>query len=298
VVKDCAAILTLVEKLSDGEATAKEKLEVETHLEKCPGCRGQAEFLASLAKEARSMSFPEPPPSYWEHLPRKVLDRIDAEGRRPFRSALVAPARLRWFALGAAFLVAVAVSVSVLREGSRAPAAPPVAAEALNAPAPAAEEPEAPPPMARDEAAPAPVQSAPPGAAPGEMAATFERDASVADSSERRAPSEPSEPSENIQSLARARRPQAAAVSPAVSNVREPSDCDALRISIDSLVEGPPRGDARYQIALCSFGEHEREASDERRKRAIEDADLFLAIETEGPRAEEVREKLRAIQRD
>ncbi len=294
-MKDCAAILTLVEKLSDEEATAKEKLEVEAHLEKCPPCRGHAEFLASLAEEARSMSFPEPPPSYWEHLPRKVLDRIDAEGRRPFWSRLAAPATFRWFALGAAFLVAVAVSVSVLREDSRAPAAPPVAVEALKAPAPAAEEPEAPPPMARDEAAPAAVQSAPPDARPAETAAPFELEAGVADSSERRAPREPSD---NVQSLARASRPQAAAASPAVLNVRESSDCDSLRITVDSLAEGPPRADARYRIALCSFGEHEREASDERRKRAIEDADLFLAIEAEGPRAEEIRVKLREIRPD
>jgi hypothetical protein len=203
-VKDCAEFLTLVEKLSDGEATAREKLEVEAHLAKCPGCRSHAEFLASLAKEARSMSFPEPPPSYWEHLPRRVLDRIDSGGPRPFWSALVAPAMLRWFALGALFLVVVTVSVAVLR-GLLAPAAPPVVVEVPDTVAPAAAEPEAPPPMARDEAARSRYRTCLP-AAPAEMASAFESDAGVADSSERRARSRT--PKDSGDKAARRQRPR------------------------------------------------------------------------------------------
>jgi hypothetical protein len=295
-MKACAEILTLVEKLSDGEATVKEKLEAEAHLEICPGCRGHASFLASLAREARSVSFPEPPTSYWEHLPQRVLDRIDSESRRTFWGDLVAPAVLRWLALGGALLVAVAVSVSVLRDDARAPApaAPPAAKEASPAVAPAAAEPEAEPPMARDEAAP-PVarQSAPrPAAAPAEGSAASEAETGTADSNE------PPRRRESAQNLARAARPGAELASSAVSSEGGIEDCDSLRRSIDSLAEEQPRAHARYRLALCSIRGYQNEATEELRKRAIEDAEAFLASEEDGPRADEIREKLRGIRPD
>ncbi len=64
------------------------------------------------------MTFPKPPESYWEHLPRKVLERIDSEERRPsgFFGSLFAPSLLRWAALGATLVLIAAVGVSVLRE--------------------------------------------------------------------------------------------------------------------------------------------------------------------------------------
>ncbi len=115
---DCAELSAFVEKLHDLEATAAEKVAAEAHLQKCASCRSHFEFLERLSEESRAMTFPKPPESYWEHLPRKVLERLDSEERRPsgFFGFLFAPSSLRWAALGATLVLVAAVGVSLLRE--------------------------------------------------------------------------------------------------------------------------------------------------------------------------------------
>ena len=305
---DCTELVALVEKHSDGEATAAEKLAAETHLEKCPSCRSHVLFLASLTEESRSMPFPEPPESYWEHLPRKVLDRIDSESRRPsgFFRILLAPSMLRWGALGATLLVVAMVGVSVLREDPRTPSPPAVrparpapVAEAPEAETRVAAEPSTAPPMARDEAAPEAAQIE--GAeeregAPAETVAT-------PDSTEDYVRSLRPAAKENVrvQESGSGARPTAA---PAALSRAVLEDCDALRRRVAALGElsaqraqgdGQDGSDARFRLALCSLERYERDATDELRKRAIEDAEAFLAGESEGSRAEEIREKLRRI---
>jgi len=312
-VTDCTELVALVEKHSDGEATAAEKLAAEAHLEKCPSCRSHVLFLASLTEESRSMPFPEPPESYWEHLPRKVLDRIDSESRRPsgFFRILLAPSMLRWGALGATLLVVTTVGVSVLREDPRTPSPPAVGPARA---APVAEAPEAEtetrvaaerstaPPMARDEAAPEAAQIE--GAeeregAPAETVAT-------PDSTEDYVRSLRPASKENVHVLPSASRARPTAAPAALSRaVLE--DCDALRRRVAALGElsaqraqgdGQDGSDARFRLALCSLERYERDATDELRKRAIEDAEAFLAGESEGSRAEEIREKLRRINQE
>jgi hypothetical protein len=314
-VTDCAEILALVEKVSDFEATEAEKLAAIAHLEKCPSCRSHAEFLAFLTEESRSMPFPEPPESYWEHLPRKVLDRIDSESRRPsgFFHILLAPSMLRWGALGATLLVVTTVGVSVLREDTRTPVlapVPPVApvVEAPQAQAQVAAEPIVSPPMARDEAVPASLEktqleslpkaeerarlsadsSVSTPAAPAEAVGTLDSNEDVGTSLRR----------ENVQVLESANRARPRAAAPAGLSRVVLEDCEALRREVDSLGDGPGSGDARFQLALCSLESHQREATEELRTRAIEDAEAFLAGESEGARAEEVRKKLRRIKPD
>jgi hypothetical protein len=318
-VTDCTALVALVEKYSDGEATAAEKLAAETHLEKCPSCRSHVEFLASLTEESRSMTFPGPPEFYWEHLPRKVLDRIDSESRPPsgFFRILLAPSMLRWGALGATLLVVTTVGVSVLREDPRTPSPPAVGPARA---APVAEAPEAEtetrvaaerstaPPMARDEAAPEAAQiESLPGAeeregAPAETVAT-------PDSTEDYVRSLRPASKENVHVLPSASRARPTAAPAALSRaVLE--DCDALRRRVAAIGElgaqraqraqrdGPDGSDARFRLALCSLERYERDATDELRKGAIEDAEAFLAGESEGARAEEIREKLGRIKPD
>lgn len=316
----CAELLALVEKLSDLETTAAETLAAKAHLEKCPSCRSHVEFLASLAKESRSMPFPEPPESYWEHLPRKVLDRIDSESGRPsdFFRALLAPSILRWGALGATLLLVTTVGVSVLRndtrEDTRKPERAPVAPAAPVVEAPQAQvaaEPIVSPPMARDEAvaAPSPVlddneleslpkaeererlsadSSAPAPSAPADAVVTLRSNEDAGTSLR----------SENVQVLESANRARPMAAAPAARSQVVLEDCEALRRTVASLGEGPGSEDARLQLALCSLESHEREATEELRTRAIEDAEAFLARESEGVQAEEVRKKLRRIKPD
>jgi hypothetical protein len=254
------------------------------------------------------MPFPEPPESYWEHLPRKVLDRIDSESRRPsgFFRILLAPSMLRWGALGATLLVVTTVGVSVLREDPRTPSPPAVrparpapVAEAPEAETRVAAEPSTAPPMARDEAAPEAAQiESLPGAeeregAPAETVAT-------PDSTEDYVRSLRPASKENVHALPSASRARPTAAPAALSRT-VPMDCDALRrdlASLGALRDGPDGSDARFRLALCSLEGHEREATDVLRTRAIEDAEAFLAGEGEGARAEEIREKLRRIRRD
>jgi len=337
----CAELLALVEKLTDREASAQEKIAAEAHLERCPSCRGHFEFLASLNEESRALLLPEPPESYWEHLPRKVLDRIDSE-RRPlsrFLHVLLAPKMLRWGALGATLLAATTVGVSVLREDPRTPAptaaarpepvapvdeAPPSGPVREETQAQAIPEPGADPPMARDEPARAIGRVAELESPPG----SEENEAASSEKSVPPAPAAPEEavvaldsfedvassPRENVPVLEE-RRGRASATPAALSRAVE--DCEALRREVASLdavgVQGAPQGarsaeragqdadarsDTRFRLAICSLELNEREATEEHRKRAIEDAEAFLAFEGEGSMTQEIREKLRRIKRD
>lgn len=321
---DCAQALALVEKLSDGEATAAEKRAAESHLEECSSCRSHFEFLVSLAEESRSLSFPEPPESYWEHLPRNVLKRIDSESRSSSRgrmwSVLLAPAMLRFGAVGATVVVLVTVGVAVLRDRSLNP--PPSVSSPV--PSPAAEEPKSreaperqaqaiasesvPPPMARDESVPdAPAAPKPslgsevregaagaiPPAAPAESEAAFESDEVVVQAQE-----PPALRKENTRALESAYRSRAAAPAAAFSRDVTLETCDELRRAVAATGDGPDRNDFRYRLALCSLQKHQREATEELRAVAIEDAEAFLASEGEGPRAEEIRAKLERIRPD
>jgi len=307
-VTDCAGIRALVEKLADSEATAAEKREAEAHLERCPSCQSHAAFLAFLEEESRAAP-PEPPASYWEHLPRKVLDRIDSEGRRPsgFSRILLAPWMLRLGALGATLVLVTALGVTVLRERVKTPvpaaSAPAPATEALESEAPAPER-IASPPMARDEAAapaagggealPEAAESgtisvdsqAPPPVPPEESDVSLESN-EVDVSSLRAAAREPRENAPVPENAVRARPASAASPGAALA------DCDALRRTVAAI--GTEASEDRYRLALCSLERYEREATEELRALAIEDAEAFLAGESDGSRAEEIRGKLQRV---
>jgi Putative zinc-finger len=119
--RDCSRAEGLVEKLFDGEASSAERREAEAHLENCAACRSHLEFLASMAERARDRTPPEPPEAYWEHLPRRILGRIEEEGS-PSRGWLrkLFPGGLRWVApavaLFASLIVVVAVGTRFLRD--------------------------------------------------------------------------------------------------------------------------------------------------------------------------------------
>ncbi len=340
MVNDCAEILPLVDKLYDSEASASERLAAEAHLEKCASCRSHFEFLDTLSEESRSMTLKDPPESYWEHLPRKVLDRIESEEKRPpgFLAFLLLPSTLKWSALGATLVLAAAVGVSILREQPLATplatlphSAPPASLPAAEPPVfePSVQEapdepqanaaPESPKPareapaiaerldvpmMARDEALPAAEESEAEqiAAAPPEAPAPADSVATLASSASKEGVA-PSRRKENEKAFESANRPRAAAESARLSRaVLE--DCELMRREVATLGATPKGADARYRLALCSLQRHERDAppkplkDDELEARAVEDAEAFLAIETEGARAEEVREKLRRIKQD
>lgn len=61
--------------------------------------------------------------------------------------------------------------------------------------------------------------------------------------------------------------------------------------------EGSESLEARYQVALCSLERYTRDPSDEARATAERDAEAFLAMESDGDRADEVRERAEQLRR-
>jgi hypothetical protein len=330
---DCAELRPLVEKLHDFEATPAEKLAAEAHLEECPGCRSHLEFLLNVAEQSRSMTYHEPPESYWDHLPGRILERIDSEGRRPpgFLSLLLAPPVLRWAGLGATLVLVAAVGVSLFREEPGA-SAPPPASASLRDPAPLAieertvpEEPdtpspaappaqarsnevaEAPPPMARDEKAEKPdsePEAAEESAEARESeeaglafdAASVPESAVVLSKSENEAQSASKIESERRAEVATlaANRARGAAAPDRLARVAIES-CEALRRKAASLGATREGADARYHLAICSLLRHEQDGTDPLEVLAVEDAEAFLELEPQGARAEEIRERVRRM---
>jgi hypothetical protein len=130
----CKAALPLVEKLADSEASPIETREAEAHLALCPDCRAHLEALRAFATFTREGRPPDPPDSYWEHLPRRVLERIESERLRPqaLWRRLLAPGMLRLQALWISCVLLVAVGVIVLKSelrDTRAPASAPPSPE-------------------------------------------------------------------------------------------------------------------------------------------------------------------------
>jgi len=114
----CDDFLPLIEKLVDGEASAAERRQAETHLESCTPCQSHFRFLKALPEAARQASLPDPPDMYWEVLPRKIMSRIEKEGatrRWGWFSQMLAPSRLRWGGALAAALVAAVIGLRVLQ---------------------------------------------------------------------------------------------------------------------------------------------------------------------------------------
>ena len=76
------------------------------------------------------------------------------------------------------------------------------------------------------------------------------------------------------------------------------ADCDVLRREAGVAPAGPESADARYRLAVCSLLRHEGEATEELEALAVKDAEAFLALESEGTRADQVRTLLRRIKPD
>jgi Putative zinc-finger len=363
-----AGAAALVEKLFDGEASAEEQREAETHLETCASCRSHLEFLRSMSERVRAHPLPDPPEAYWEHLPRKILSRIEREPAsvvRRFLSRMFAPGGLRRLApslaLMSSFVLVLVVGLRFLREspggaGREARSESPAAASPLREAAPATEsrgvresgdakrpaedgsEPvsralppaasaAAAPPMSRDEnldvelqksetarheenaVADAARRSTPQAGAPAALEGPERASASA------RATSEPAPAGISRPSEARERAPisQPAAASDelvrsldavARASADADADCTTFRDTLARLDAAPGaspsvidvrKTDVRYQLARCSLGRFRREGGEALRKAALADGDDFLAHETKGPRAEEIRTALDGI---
>jgi len=111
----CDQAIRLVEKLADGEAKPSERTEAESHLESCEDCRSHYQFVRALVSASEKIDWPEPPEAYWQHLPSKVLARLEREepARSLWQKLLSAPV-LRFGAVAATLTVVVAVGFSVL----------------------------------------------------------------------------------------------------------------------------------------------------------------------------------------
>ena len=94
----------------------------------------------------------------------------------------------------------------------------------------------------------------------------------------------------------RADSPAPAAESLAQSVHGVGSDCERWRRYLEETVpEGDEAREARYRLARCSVDRFRGEEAESLRETAIADAEAFLEIESEGPRADEIREILESL---
>jgi hypothetical protein len=142
---------------------------------------------------------------------------------------------------------------------------------------------EAPPELERKELVRAVERDEPPVPAAAAPAETFTTLSSVENSAQAAVQEESaSEPTQ-----ARSR--------PAVGGSAQGDDCDSLRRQVGARERD---ADTQYLLALCSLERFERQRTEERREQAIGDANMFLAIENDGVRASEIREKLHGLPRN
>lgn len=372
----CEKALSLVEKLADGEATPHERAEAEAHIDSCEDCHSHYQFVHALESASEAINWHEPPESYWQHLPSKVLARLDREPeRKGFWGMLFAPAVLRFGAVAATLTVVVAVGLTVLRDdpaqlepqlaqspasGKRQDDEKSVIAEeslaeperALGAqpeperqlglagrPSPSAgvaSTPNEPARRQRLEAPPAQSVPAAPAlqaaeAVPADLEGEIEE---VEQAWEVTNPAgleggvvAPAEPAEDPPAARQNRLRSFAESADVAGESRRARDADeqyeqdelardpglsAAKLSRASGVdvcagwrryleqngdEGSESIEARYQVAVCSFGELDVIPSAEARERASEDAAAFLALESEGERAEEIRARSERLNR-
>ena len=378
----CDQAIRLVEKLADGEAKPSERTEAESHLESCEDCRSHYQFVRALESASEKIHWPELTEAYWQHLPSKVLARLEREGpARSFWQNLLSPPVLRFGAVAATLTVVVAVGFNVLRndqlqrepDAAQAPARtgkrqvdekvtgvsgqPAPAAGVSPQPALETEPLAAAPSFSVDTDSVAPEESgrvesarrstlrraesleprpAPPLVLPktppaepaqlveteedeladlerpaGSFAAQSFQDAPAAAPPRRRedrmlrsfadSPGEPveltvvSEEATNAE-LAPVALGRKQAPARALSSVT--NRCGEWR---DYLAENGDEGsdslEARYQVALCSLERYASEPSDDARATVERDVEAFLAMESDGERADEVRARAQQLRR-
>jgi hypothetical protein len=335
---NCQEERALVEKLADGEATSEERTRAEKHLESCETCRSHYAFLLSVAETRRRQPLTEPPEAYWSSMSRNILARIAEEetegsrGQGPSRArALVSGTTMRFVGLAAGVLLAVAVVWNVTHPGTNVPSssdvgAPAVASRRAAPSAPeeeaASAEPASPPAASaqrsqadsesRDELA-EPVTTGGESEPKPQLAARSLEDAQAsefasaegfskarAQQAPRAAAARPPSPrvaqdraSDELATLGSASRLERA------SPEAEPEGtCEPLREALQRAGEGEEATDLSFQLARCELSRYEREPSEPTRARAIADAEAFLARESEGSRADEIRRALAGVPRD
>lgn len=325
----------LIEKLADGELEDVGRKEAEAHVAACESCRSHLAFLLAIAESSRGVALPEPPASYWDHLPRKILARLDSEEMASpsggFWQRLLSPDAIKWEALLATLVVVVVVGATVLRNDLLAPPSEPLASSAPAETERRIAPPEQATPPAAPEAfaLPAPVSEAPP---PEPKAPSVARDEALREDEAARGDVLTPEAEEELQSLGYVAggapspaAPTPAAV-PAPSTAQEPVGAAPERAKstaetrsavlrrhallareaapatdCDLLRErvsaaAESSADVWYELARCSMRQFEADPSPELRELAVSDAEAFLKKESEGPRAEEIRHALERLQ--
>ncbi len=134
MTKPCARGGLADERLSafvDGDLPSVDLANVRRHLDECPACALRADELAALARAARTLDAPEPPPTLWSSI-EGVLEGRRGEGALDERP---------WWQLGGrafgvgALAGAAAVALVVFGASALRPGAAPVAVVARERPA-------------------------------------------------------------------------------------------------------------------------------------------------------------------
>ena len=128
----------LLQGYVDGELDARERGEVDRHLETCAECRALVDDLREIQRVAGTLEHREPPIRAWSRIERGIKLEDDSNGaRNPQASGRPVDARLKpsrstitWLAAAAVLLIATIVGVRYA--GPRQASTPPSATAAAN----------------------------------------------------------------------------------------------------------------------------------------------------------------------
>jgi hypothetical protein len=75
---DCETAKGLLGSYFDGELDPADRALVARHVENCPVCSRELEWLAKLDRDGRLLSSPEPPPEIWDRIAKGMAVRVTA----------------------------------------------------------------------------------------------------------------------------------------------------------------------------------------------------------------------------
>lgn len=114
----CTQFAKYLQAYCDGELDVSKMLEVDAHLEACPGCRGTVEVERTFRDALRGKLRPEPVAPHVEGHLRSALAKLEDEERRSSRRPIYG----RWtWAVAASVILLVVGALLVIRPSERQP---------------------------------------------------------------------------------------------------------------------------------------------------------------------------------
>lgn len=86
---ECQDVKDRLERFIDNELGDREKTEIAEHMTICTNCAREFEILKSIHAVGKMNYIPEPPPEYWNELPKNIRNRISDLPVKPPKSYVI-----------------------------------------------------------------------------------------------------------------------------------------------------------------------------------------------------------------